>query len=67
MQDNKKCGQFSQVGANLSTKSYKIEWIIFDNVFWTPTLSNFCQKIISFNFFDMGLTTPPPVKSVGEF
>ena len=27
----------------------------------TPSLSNLCQKIISFNFFDMGLTSLPPV------
>ena len=29
--------------------------------FVTPSLSNFCQKIISFQFFEMGLTSPPPI------
>ena len=29
--------------------------------FVTPSLPNFCQKIISFQFFEMGLTSPPPI------
>ena len=27
----------------------------------TPSLSNFCQKIISLKFFDVGLTSLPPI------
>ena len=29
--------------------------------FVTPSLSNFCQKIISLDFFEMGLTSLPPI------
>ena len=29
--------------------------------FVTPSLSNFCQKIISSQFFEMGLTSLPPI------
>ena len=29
--------------------------------FVTPSLPNFCQKFIYFQFFDMGLTSPPPI------
>ena len=29
--------------------------------FVTPSLSNFCQKIISFQFFGMGVTSLPPI------
>ena len=29
--------------------------------FVTPSLSNFCQKIISFQFFEMGVTSLPPI------
>ena len=30
-------------------------------MFCAPSLSNFCQKIISFDFFEMGLTSLPPI------
>ena len=29
--------------------------------FVSPSLSNFCQKILSFHFFEMGLTSLPPI------
>ena len=30
-------------------------------MFLNRSLSNFCQKIISFKFFEMGLTSLPPI------
>ena len=35
--------------------------LFFTICFVTPSLFNFCQKIISFQFFDMGLTSLPPI------
>ena len=47
------------------------QWIIQNRVLLplticlvTPSLSNFCQKIISFQFFEMGLTSLPPIWTI---
>ena len=46
----------------MSKKSYKIECFYFLTIcFVTPSLSNFCQKIISFQLFEMGLTSLPTI------
>ena len=35
--------------------------LVLTTCFMTPSLSNFCQKIISFQCFEMGLTSLPPI------
>ena len=42
--------------------------LLFLTIFFvTPSLSNFCQKIISFQFFEMGLTSPPPIWTMSVY
>ena len=49
------------VGPDWVIDHKKLSASIFDNMFCDPSLSNFCQKIIYFQFFEMELTFLPPI------
>ena len=41
-----------------------IWYYVFDNMFWTPSLPNFCHKKHFFSIFWHGVTSPPPISTM---